>query len=411
MGKLVTLLLVGLAIACSPPRPADAPVAPIDPTRLSHAHHAQIPCIGCHRGEARPGSDDHRPCDDNACHHKDFLAKPGLFCRVCHQPIEASPVVAKLRPYPSDDAWESEPARFDHRLHLDRTKMERAVGFHVACEDCHARDDAGLARPNHATCGRCHAPEAKLKGAPNMAEGCVGCHVRGAQERTRHRLIKEDLHFNHLRHHSDRKGQSIPCEQCHLQTADSTGFADHPPPRVENCVACHDDTDRVPESMRMRICETCHAERTATLTKLAPRSHLPVTERPLDHTLAFRRDHAEVAERNPTRCAGCHTQMSGNPRAACDECHQTMKPADHRITWRELDHGPDAEADRDRCARCHVVEFCSTCHAQRPRSHGPSGSFNHDHFVLARINLRACLTCHTQSAAPPTGCAGTGCHR
>ena len=61
--------------------------------------------------------------------------------------------------------------------------------------------------------------------------------------------------------------------------------------------------------MRMRICETCHAERTATLTKLAPRSHLPVTERPLDHTLAFRRDHAEVAERNPTRCAGCHTQL------------------------------------------------------------------------------------------------------
>jgi len=36
------------------------------------------------------------------------------------------------------------------------------VGFHVACTDCHARSDAGLARPSHAVCARCHAPEVAL---------------------------------------------------------------------------------------------------------------------------------------------------------------------------------------------------------------------------------------------------------
>jgi len=62
-------------------------------------------------------------------------------------------------------------------------------------------------------------------------------------------------------------------------------------------VTCHDDGQRVPNELRMRICETCHTERAQTLTSLAPRNHLPLTERPLDHTLAFRRDHTEVAER------------------------------------------------------------------------------------------------------------------
>ena len=401
------MVLFALA-ACSPPHRSDAPAPPSDPTRLSHEHHAAIACVTCHKGDARPGA-DHQPCAE--CHKKDFLAAPGPLCRVCHLPIQPAPLVAKLRPYPSDDAWQSEPPRFDHKLHLDRARMEGAVGFHVQCADCHALDETGLARPTHAVCGRCHAPEAKLARAPNMVDGCASCHTARPQERTRHRLIKDDLHFNHLRHRTDRKGVPIACDQCHAQTVGSTGFADHAAPRVESCVGCHDDNDHVPESMRMRECQTCHADRVSRLTSLAPRSHLPVTERPLDHTLAFRRDHAEVAERNPARCAGCHTQMSGNPRQACDECHQTMRPQDHRVTWREMDHGAEADADRSRCARCHVVEFCTSCHAQRPRSHGPLGSFTADHGPLARINLRSCLTCHTQDQPAPVGCRGSGCHR
>ena len=74
-----------------------------------------------------------------------------------------------------------------------------------------------------------------------------------------------------------------------------------------------------------------------------------------------------------------------------------MLPLDHRVTWRELDHGPEAVASRDRCATCHVVEFCTACHAQRPRSHGFPGTFDREHGRLARVSLRSCLTCHVET--------------
>lgn len=395
MQSRLLIAVVALVAACTPPRTLDVPLPPQDPTRLSHEQHAQIPCGGCHRSAARPGTEDHKPCDDGACHRTEFLKAPGALCQVCHTKVTPQPLAAPLKAYPSDDPWQTQPSRFSHKRHLDAGLMESRVGFHVACDDCHSRDGK-KSQPDHATCSRCHAAEAGLVRAPHMQD-CKGCHQPGAQERTRARLIRDDLHFDHERHTSDRKGIPVSCDACHRQTRQSNEFADHPAPRVESCVGCHDDTDRTPPEMRMRICETCHSARTSRLTIIAPRNHLPATERPLDHTLAFRRDHAEVAERDARRCATCHTRMSGNARQACDECHQTMMPSDHRITWRELDHGPEAAADRDRCARCHVVEFCTACHAQRPRSHGLTGTFGAEHGRLARVNVRSCVTCHGES--------------
>jgi hypothetical protein len=54
-----------------------------------------------------------------------------------------------------------------------------------------------------------------------------------------------------------------------------------------------------------------------------------------------------------------------------------------------------------------VIQFCNACHAQRPRSHGFPRSFGTDHAVLARSNVRACLTCHVDEVA---SCGGSGCH-
>jgi hypothetical protein len=383
------------ALGCTPPRPADAPAPPIDRTRLSHGQHAHIPCTSCHVMGKRPGSDDHKPCDD--CHKAAFLAAPGALCETCHTEITTSPLTAPLRPYPSEDVWQAEPSRFSHAVHLDYARMEARVGFHVACADCHVRDGT-LAKPDHATCARCHAPETKLARAPAMAD-CQGCHLAAqVQLRTRARLIKGDLSFDHVRHRADRRGEAIRCQECHARSAASTQHADHASPTIAACVTCHDDVARTPPDLRMRTCQTCHARRSQSFAALAPRDHLPATERPIDHTLAFRRDHTEAAERDGARCAACHTQMSGNARDACDECHQTMRPVDHRLTFRELDHGTEAAADRDRCARCHVKEFCTACHSQRPRSHGFPGTFRREHGGLARINVRSCLTCHEQAA-------------
>lgn len=393
MGRLALAILL-LVLGCSPERTVQTPAPPVDRTRISHSQHQQVACVECHKMGTRPGSDDHKPCD--RCHRDAFLTAPGELCKTCHTKVTTSPLEAPLRPYPVDDVWQAEPTRFSHKLHLDNGRIEARVGFHVACADCHVRDGE-LARPDHATCARCHAPETKLEGAPSM-DACTACHEAGVHERNRARLIKGDLRFDHAHHRADRRGTAVRCEECHVQSAASTRYADHAPPRIEACVSCHDDTDRTPSTLRMRSCGTCHSARIETLTTIAPRNHLPATERPLDHTLAFRRDHAEAAERDGARCAACHTQMSGNGRDACDECHQTMRPADHRITWRELDHGPESTADRSRCARCHVIEFCTACHSQRPRSHGfPDGHFLTEHGGLARINVRSCLTCHDET--------------
>lgn len=396
MIRQLVIAIVVLAAACTPQRRGDAPPPAQDPTRLPHERHTQLACVECHRSAARPGSEDHRPCDDERCHRAAFTAAPGKLCEVCHTQVTVGPVAAPMKRYPIEDAWQAEPSRFSHRRHLDARAMEDRVGFHVTCTDCHTRGGDALERPDHATCTRCHAAEVALARAPRMAD-CTSCHQATIAQRTRPQLIRGDLHFDHARHRADRRGQVIRCDECHAQTARAETTEDHAAPRIESCVGCHDDTARTPPVNRMRICETCHRERSETVASIAPRSHLPLTERPLDHTIAFRRDHADAAERDATRCASCHTQMAGNPRQACDECHQTMQPADHRITWRELDHGPEAAADRERCARCHVVEFCTSCHAQRPRSHGFASSFWSEHGHAARINVRTCLTCHGES--------------
>ena len=408
--RVYCVFVVVFAMACSQQRAVGEPLPARDPSRLSHEHHAQVACVECHTMGARPGSNDHKPCD--RCHAQAFVSQPGELCKVCHvaivPPQRGEPLTAELRKYPIEDLWQAEPSLFSHRMHLDNTRIETAVGFHVTCADCHVRD-AKLVRPDHATCTRCHAAEASPKGLVTMAD-CAHCHTATSQLRTRARLIRGDLKFDHTSHRTDRRGTQIKCEQCHAASAAASDVTNHGPPKIESCVSCHDDSDRTPEGARMRVCGTCHNGRTQGLTTLAPRSHLPATETPIDHTIAFRRDHAEAAETNAARCATCHTQMSGNANDTCDECHQTMRPADHRITFRELDHGPEAAADRSRCARCHVVEFCTACHSQRPRSHGFPGEFakGAEHAMIARENVRACLTCHVDGNA--STCSGAGCH-
>ena len=247
-------------IGCTGKRRADEPLPPLDPTRLSHARHAQIACDNCHRtSDARPGVDEHRPCDDGACHRKEFLAPPGDFCKVCHESVTSPPLAAPLRKYPSDDLWQSLPPVFSHRLHMDAGRMESQVGFHVACADCHMRDGKRVT-PDHETCTRCHAAEVGLAKAPTMT-ACTTCHTTGARPRKRARLIRGDLVFSHERHMTDRKNNAIRCDACHVQSSGSTRYEDHAPPRVESCVGCHDDSDRTPVGNRMRVCETCHTTR------------------------------------------------------------------------------------------------------------------------------------------------------
>ncbi len=396
--------------ACNRSKPPAAPPAELaDPTRFPHAAHASQACEPCHEGDDRPGRKDHAPCDQGQCHRAEFLRAPGPLCRNCHVDVRVggTGVDAPLQPFPRANGWRLLPSTFSHAQHLDAGRIEAAVGFHLACSDCHPAGETGSPiHPSHEACARCHSEEVALQRAPTMSQ-CAGCHSEPtARPRARPRLIKGDLHFTHANHRADRAGTAIPCLSCHRDIAATTSYDDHKAPAVATCVPCHDDTLRVPSEQRMRECQTCHRDKRGSLIALAPRNHLPGTERPVDHTLAFRKDHGDAAARNAARCATCHTVMSGSPRDACDECHRVTAPFDHRLAWRELEHGTEAATSPDRCALCHNADTCKDCHSQVPRSHLPLAMFAVEHGALARVNVRSCMTCHEQAS----DCMGAGCH-
>ena len=403
-------LLLGTLVTpgCRRSAPAPAPVV-VESGRFPHQAHETLACTGCHELEAvltgstaRPGARDHAPCDGEQCHREAFLGPPGALCEVCHETVAAgqaggSPLVA----YPPIRGRRALASLFSHARHLDFARMEEHVGFHVWCSDCHqpVEAEAGDGRagtmtlPGHDVCGRCHAPEAAPPDAPHMQQ-CRACHQGNLQPWRQRALIAGDLRFAHDNHDRDRRGEVIGCMTCHAQSRAATGPAQHAGPTTAACVACHDDSARTPARLRMQVCSTCHEVPRVLFDALPPRSHLPARERPEDHTLAFRRDHTAEAEAAPERCAGCHTFMSGGTRDTCDECHQVMRPADHVLTWRELDHGSEAAVRTERCSTCHATPFCVSCHSVKPRSHIAS-NWEVEHGVAASLNPRSCLTCHT----------------
>ncbi|MBT8493165.1 MAG: hypothetical protein KJO07_08910, partial [Deltaproteobacteria bacterium] len=221
------------------------------------------------------------------------------------------------------------------------------------------------------------------------------------------RMIIGDLRFEHGRHRRDRRGKPILCAECHRDASSAVATGKHLPPPTDACVSCHDDSQRAPQTLAMKVCETCHATRSASLGAIPPRSHLPAEEMPANHTLAFREDHEREARRAPQECARCHSFMSGARRDTCDQCHQVMRPRSHTAGWIEFEHGPAAAARQESCATCHGADMCIACHSRPPRSHQPVLEFRQSHGLAASINVRACLTCHD----PSTGfCTGPGCH-
>jgi len=388
-----------------------------DQWRFPHASHGDLACVECHAladvltgHPATPGADDHAPCDRDACHRDAFVRAPGPLCATCHDEVDPSGATStSLAPYPPTYGSRALAATFSHTKHVDYAAMERRVGFHVACTDCHQRapDERDPRLPGHAECLRCHAAEAAVDGAPTMAE-CATCHIERKRRPLRYRrLIVGDLQFAHMAHANDRRGEPVRCNTCHDDVAKVSETDAHSPPPTSACVACHDDDRRTPGESRMRICETCHATRRETFGTLAPRSHLPASERPVNHTLAFRTDHSVEARNSARECARCHTTASGSVRDTCDECHQSMRPRDHTVGWREFDHGPQAATDAQPCVTCHSGGFCVSCHSRPPRSHFPLVDFARaSHGDLALGDLRACTVCHDVQR----DCIGFGCH-
>jgi hypothetical protein len=368
-------------------------------------------CTDCHpaeavqRGEvARPGANDHAPCDE--CHRDEFYEPPGKFCLNCHTDVDPRVRGAtKLAPYPERGFGRVLAAEFSHRAHLDAAAMDAAVGFHVACGDCHARDGASRdpTLPGHAQCARCHAERPRARDALAMT-ACDRCHPQRDVVLARGRLfITGDLIFAHATHERDKNGDAIRCEACHEDIPRSRSAADASVPPMQQCATCHEDAAKTPERVRIANCDVCH---TGIAAGTAPRSHMVGKAVPEDHTLEFRKGHGDAAARKDARCGFCHDGLSGSPRDSCFQCHELMRPKDHDLGWREDAHGREAAVDRDRCETCHTSDWCVACHSVPPRSHQPLGEFRlGGHAQAARFDLSSCFACHTYE----TTCSN--CHR
>ena len=415
------LALVACGSRSTVPGERLAPPAEVKTDRFPHELHSsarmKLGCVECHDAAsvlagkvARPGANQHAPCDDNKCHQAEFAKPPGALCRVCHASVDPTKAGASpLQGYPERGATQVLSSSFSHRQHLDKGRMESEVGTHVTCTDCHARDakqDPVL--PGHAQCAQCHASKVK----PVMT-ACEACHPTASVDTHRGRLfITGDLKFSHGGHVVDRKGQPVACTQCHDHVVDAGSKAEMAVPAMERCAQCHEDSDRTPDRVRMANCAVCHA---APNLAAAPPNHMIGAKgaRPGDHTLEFRKHHADRAAAPQATCSRCHqrqgqapAEVTGStPEDSCFQCHQVMKPQDHNLMFRD-DHGREAQADSSRCATCHTPETCVACHSVPPRSHTPLAEFRlGGHAQQARFGLTACLTCHTYE----TTCAK--CHR
>lgn len=206
---------------------------PVAADTFSHARHARLACLVCHRpGDPRTRLTFERPRGCQICHHQ---APASSRCASCHQPQEVAPpkpvtvavTVAGRQPKPR-------PVDFLHERHAAKT-----------CVQCHTVPVTLAAAPGVAECEDCHSD--------HHAEGraCTACHAN-ADPKTSHTLASA-----HQR-----------CDACHAQNTVALLV-----PTRTFCATCH-----VPQATKHydeKQCTTCHflAEPGAYRAKLttAPR--------------------------------------------------------------------------------------------------------------------------------------------
>lgn len=245
---------------------------------------------------------------------------------------------------------------FSHNNHVKKQNL--------ACEDCHAGSENGIlaGAPSTDICATCHEEADKYKGIADEA----------ARKWPRIEVLSADGIFSH-KNHADK---GVKCEDCHGNMAKSrvTGIEDMP--AMEDCMACH------AKKGVSTACQTCHKE---TKRETAP----------ADHSKAWEKSHGQLA-RDPKsggRCLLCHEQNK------CASCHNSQKPQDHTLSWKEFGHGIESGMDRGRCATCHRSDFCVKCHRSTPPS-SHRGDWGENHCGQCHISGgggQNCSVCHGAS--------------
>ncbi len=131
-------------------------------------------------------------------------------------------------------------AQFSHAQHIDpKARIDPKTGFRADCTFCHRFDQAGVlaTMPSQQQCDACHAK-------PGFTPQRLSPPAAATQY--------PGIVFSHASHFRQKLAWKIGCTTCHS--------TDGSLPKMIDCVACHDQSRRMPAAAQMSNCRTCHAD-------------------------------------------------------------------------------------------------------------------------------------------------------
>jgi c(7)-type cytochrome triheme protein len=287
-------------------------------------------------------------------------------CVTCHAAATGRP-----RPPALADATITVTSAFSHVRHAARGTLGKT------CTTCHApivtTDDSQLPRPTAATCALVGCHDAKA--AFPVTESCARCH-RDPPIGT-FRVWRPDARFSHAKH-GDAVGNT-PCVSCHpINARGEVAIAGH-----AACTTCHAADFGIAQPT---ICGACHTS-TESWRKLTP------DQRPADRTeFGATLDHTK----HPGACASCHSLTTAAEQLRPPRGHVSCIGAGcHAVS-----SGPAPRLAA--CASCHQAGAQRIREADRATAvWSTRATFDHAAHATTRDgHAVACITCHTDLAAP-----------
>lgn len=354
---------------------------------FDHEKHRKVfpECLGCHAGVTDPA----RP-----------LYPAAEACVTCHDGVIERPVNWAV------PAGRPSNFRFTHAEHARKSDAKLPADSTLACGECHIPSGAPpmtVRRTLSARCLDCHGVRVAHFSAPDTA--CATCHLTLAEATALPGArvaafgtpaSHEDAGFVTSRGHGQlaERGDGT-CAYCHAR---------------DFCAQCHVNA---PEVKAIQALAPDARSLAIEAELAAPASH---------REARFLSRHGGMADRDPSRCAACHT------RESCIACHRTRPaivlalpdsgpgrgpgarieriPGYHGVGFADR-HGPPARSAPGRCGACHARAECLECHRPDP---GAAGNYHPAGFLTrhpgAAFNRQVdCTGCHNQGAICAT------CHR
>ena len=280
---LATAMAVGYFVLSSRASASDVP--PQQNSSFPHGKdkHKTLECSKCHSITASridvKEFPNHGACA--GCHNMalESLAKPVIFCGVCHNGRPLSKSQSALFPFPKRRPISDFGAKFSHSSHL---KPQEAGGPRVSqvglsgpaiktprCTDCHKRvEPVQAALPEmtlatgHRACFECHGE--KPTKPPNMFQ-CAECHKLGGPRSPRlFNVVKEFKHSDHDYDIRSKKKAELRlskppdrlCAECHESAVLAVNVFDIRLPKESYCSGCHSGKAGLPDKLSENVVET-----------------------------------------------------------------------------------------------------------------------------------------------------------